>query len=694
MQNKLEERMETESVHMKETEGMLTTLTQRHSEDKIALLRRHEVEVYKVKEYLETQLEQLNGDTARMKAEHAKQLQVAESNRAEAVAVAQSQRADVRAVMADHDAHLANLKARQADELGKRQAQTMQFMHLQEEELERVRTHHQRQQRDFDMQGEREVSDLKQRQLLAKVGSYPPQPYEGLMRGPRPVQPDDAYKVPPLSQFSQTTQASQALPSQPTAVEPPLSLGLAPPAPPQLLHVAQPQQQQAVSHQAPLHPETSHALTHLQQLEAEAAQRRQTQDQEYQRLLTLHQEKREDYDRALDRLKHEHECRRDAERNNQMREDEIRQIKERTEQDFANRIQLQQMHEQERDLSDRLMTQERQMSVAMSQYEKEIARKEMEVQQVRIEMQKKENDLRLQDEALRHKDRVLQEKEHVMPQLQEKLRIKEAELSTLLSNYNLSRLEMARSIDNLKGELSAENRKAEQMRQHIADLNSKLSQKQDRLAALESDLHHEKKRSDEALRNAEALKPEIDHWRRTAETNTTTQHVLEDQIRMCQEVNDREIRMRDRTIMELRGESDELRAAVAHLTEMLTSSQKSVEDSHRKDLQNQSRFEDLQGQVRDAEAELRFTSQALETVSSRNQELERMHMQKVVDALDRKIFGEGETLPMHPSRAAASLLESKQFSDPFESASRVDQDRAYAPVIDTLAKYIKTTGLR
>ena len=334
------------------------------------------------------------------------------------------------------------------------------------------------------------------------------------------------------------------------------------------------------------------------------------------------------------------------------------------------------------------------MGAALAQYETDITRKEVEVQQVRTELYRKEHDLKLQGEVLRHKDMVLQEKEVVMPQLQEKLRVKEQELHTLLSNYNISRMEMARSIDTLKGELSSEGRKAEQMREHITDLHSKLTHKNDLLAALETDLHHEKKRSAEAVTSAEALKPEIDHWRRTAETNTSTQHVLEDQIRMCQEVNDREIRSRDRTIQDLRGESDELRHAVQHLTEMLANSQKMVEETQRKDLASQQRLGDMEAQFMDSNAELQYATQALETVSHRNQELEQLHMQKVVDALDKKLFVDPEaetTFPTHPSRTAMALLDSKQYRDPFHSFH--SEDKSYAPVIDSLTKFIKGGGM-
>ena len=385
-------------------------------------------------------------------------------------------------------------------------------------------------------------------------------------------------------------------------------------------------------------------------------------------------------------------------------EDEIRSIRERTEQDFANRLKLQQLHEQEQSLSHRLVAKERQMTTAMSQFEKQITHKEFEVQQIRNELGRQERDNHMKTEELRHKNCLLQERDFVLPQLQERLQVKERELHTLLSDYNVQRIEMARSVDDLRAELANEGRKGEQLRSHVAELSDKVNEKTTRLTALESDLANEKQRAAAAQRNAEQLKPEVEHWRRTAETNTTTQHILEDQIRVCQEVNDREIRMRDTTISELRSETDGLRMAVTHLTEQLASSQKAVESHQLRDLQQQQRELELKRQARTAEEELAFSGQALEALSVRNQELEKLHMDKVVSALERRLFSDGpddtDPLPTHPSRMS-TFQQYASVTSPMAAhgglstgagaaATPQEVERAYAPVVDSLAKFLQS----
>ena len=205
-QHQRQERLASQSIHGRETEGLVSNLSQRHSGDRIGLLRRHEMEVNKVKEYLETQLSQLNLETERLKAEQGQQLRSLQAAKDETVAKAKVAGSDIGRVTVDFEAHLSLLKSKHAEALSQRQAQTMNFMQLQEEELERVRALHLQQLAALDRHCDSEVSEVKQRQLVAEAG------FDGVQESLRRSRTDETYRVPPLSQFT-TSQAGLSHPS-------------------------------------------------------------------------------------------------------------------------------------------------------------------------------------------------------------------------------------------------------------------------------------------------------------------------------------------------------------------------------------------------------------------------------------------------------------------------------------------------
>eukprot|EP01064_Diplonema_japonicum_P011794 TRINITY_DN19247_c0_g1_i3.p1 TRINITY_DN19247_c0_g1~~TRINITY_DN19247_c0_g1_i3.p1 ORF type:complete len:473 (+),score=161.84 TRINITY_DN19247_c0_g1_i3:1059-2477(+) len=438
-----------------------------------------------------------------------------------------------------------------------------------------------------------------------------------------------------------------------------------------------------------------HTATRVQNLQNAAVTMRREQNQEMCTLREAQATKQREYETALLRLKQaQQDQANDAEtHNNQlnqktaMQEEEIRRIKERTEEEFQNRLKLQQMYAQEKDMMTKIAAQEKHVAVSMMQFENEISNKELEIQQIKNELNRKDQDYLIQSEELKHKDMMLTERNFVMPQLQEKLNLKERELSNLLSQYNMTKLEMTRSLEEAKATLYAEGQKARLMKEQIEDLSSKLSEKNAMLVALESDLQTEKARTAEAMNAAEALKPEVHHWRVATEANSNNQKMLEEHIRIVQETNEREIRVRDDTIGQLRVESDELREAVAHLTETLANTQKQVSESRQKELSQASKIDQLRGKVGDSEMELSFATKALETVSNRNQELEQLHMGKIVTALDDHIFrSDAQLKPQHPINAMSILDPALDSRPPTQQ-----EEQLFAPVVDSLAKYIRGT---
>ena len=168
-EHNLQERIEVSSVPRAQEDLDLESLQQRHNSERMQLLRRHEQEIGKVKEFLERQLEEQNAQTENLKLEHSVHLNKMQEARDVALRVCPPP--DRVRVQLDHDARMSTVQARQAEELGARQASSMQCMQLQEEELARVRALHRMQQNALQESADAEVQDMKSRHLQKANGN-------------------------------------------------------------------------------------------------------------------------------------------------------------------------------------------------------------------------------------------------------------------------------------------------------------------------------------------------------------------------------------------------------------------------------------------------------------------------------------------------------------------------------------------
>eukprot|EP01059_Diplonema_ambulator_P030847 TRINITY_DN5457_c0_g1_i1.p1 TRINITY_DN5457_c0_g1~~TRINITY_DN5457_c0_g1_i1.p1 ORF type:complete len:791 (+),score=324.00 TRINITY_DN5457_c0_g1_i1:68-2374(+) len=686
----------------------LSELLSSHASQQRAQMQQQEEQINRVREFLTRQLTDQKNQILKTKHLHDQQLYELNKENNEALtrchirAMPQNEKdEEIRRLTVNHSNMVMNLRAHQAKELSELEKQLIDFMQIQEEELDRVRKLHQQQMRLQQQAHEVELKEFQTR--MAKQGHdvHKLEADIQIMRQNAIARDEEYLKinqtvfaekgyrdVEQQRRYDQLASGTADLRSQVNE---------------NIRMLRQHIDSQAAAAQN-LITGSAQDLTRMQNLTATRVQHlqdnavsmRREQNDEMARMREAQATKQREYELALLKLRQAQmeqandvlTAKETIQKKAALQEEEIRRIKERTEEEFQSRLKLQQVYAQEKDLMTKLAAQERHMAVSMMQFENEITNKELEIQQIKNELCRRDQDYLIQSEELKHKDMLLTERDMVLPQLQEKLYQKERELSSMISEYHTTKLEMQRSLEEVKADLYAEGQKARIMKEQIEDLSNMLSEKNAKLTALQNDLENEKVKTYEAISAAEALKPEIHHWRMATEANSNTRKVLEEQMRVVQEVNQREIRLRDDTIGKLRQESDEMRQTIAHLTESLAQTQQQVKASQNKEVTQASRIEMLANKVRDAESELIFATQALEAVSNRNQELESLHMKKIVSALDDHIFKRDLELPQQPLHAMSVLDPSIDPRPPTQQ-----EEQMFAPVVDTLARYIKGTRI-
>eukprot|EP01060_Flectonema_neradi_P003868 TRINITY_DN1251_c9_g1_i1.p1 TRINITY_DN1251_c9_g1~~TRINITY_DN1251_c9_g1_i1.p1 ORF type:complete len:864 (+),score=222.91 TRINITY_DN1251_c9_g1_i1:247-2592(+) len=720
----------------------VNNMLHQHGTQQLDQLKRHEDEIHRVKQFLEQQMSLQHNEIESTKARHQHELQqVAAANQEDnrrclqANLANQNRENEIRKLETMHNERISNLKNKQGEEISRLQSQLMSFMTIQEEELNRVRQLHLQQQANQRQDQQRELDSLKQ--LLADKMNHQDQQIavaQNAVQRHQLAQSEELHRIgnglasqqKELSKYQQQSmnrddqisRFRQTMAADKNATEAEIKrLREAQATEFQNLHaktaneIKQLQQTQQASltetrdimnirdtEVANIQRQQAEQLQHFQN---DLAQRKRDNNNELRNLQVLQNAKNEELQRSLQQLMSrqqeqsmfQHSANEEFTKKTALQEQEIHRIREKTEEDFASRLRLQQMHTQEMEITGKLMSQEKQMSAVVSQFEREIASKEQEIQYIKEDLTKREIELKMRSEELKHRDQLLTERDRVtVPQLQEKLMTKERELCHIQAQYNTTKIDLAAVVQELRGNLATEYRKSQQMQDEITNLTSKLGERSSKCAALESDLTHEKARAQEATQQCEAMLPEINHWKKATEANSTTHSMLREQIRTCQEISDREVRSRDDTIITLRQETDELRIAVAHLSEELANTQRINKQAQAKELEQAQRLNELKNRVKESETELTFTNQALETLQNRNQELERLHMNSVVAALDARYFSDDKNRPQDPLPSVSlehSALERQQpFSPNSFQTPHTPSDTLYEPVVNSLAKYL------
>ncbi|KAJ9454085.1 hypothetical protein DIPPA_03442 [Diplonema papillatum] len=612
-QNRLSERAALQSGQFRPLPAVEPSVyAQRHTRDQFGLLQRQEQELTRVRGFLEQQLAKQNEELARLRVGHEQQLQSVERLHGELMErwqrdPSETKDDEIRRVRIDHAHQVACIKSRQASEMWQLQNHIMHLMQIQQEELERVQALHGQQIR---AQNEEQAAEL------SRIGVVP----EG--RGiSHPIAADPAMQHAFLTQEADNralqlhahNEVARMLAEQRTKEGAAVSLLT--------------EREQEI---ARLQHET---VEQMQKVQLESEELKRQQELEMKKLHTIQASKLHDYQSVLRRLG-QVEPATDARSKKALEEDEIRRIKERTEEEFAHRLRLQQLYS-------------------------DSAGRVTEPSPSRLQAPRS----------------------NLHPALQERLLNREREMADLVSRHSA-----ARHIESVPrpGPLE-ENRYTLQLKQQIDELTNALSQKNVALANLEADLQAERRSAAEVLGMAEAMKPEIAHWRQASETTASAQHRLQDQYRITQEFSEREVKGRDETISVLRSETEQLRLFAEKLKDALHAAQREMKACQARERETDTRFELMRARAESAECELGYSTQALDVLSSRNGELEKLHMHKVVGALEDRYFQpDGRNLPQHPAPTIAMIDHP---SNPYLEASV--QDPAYSPVIDSLAKYIK-----
>ena len=714
----------------------VNNLLHQHGTQQLDQLKRHEEEIHRVKQFLEQQMTVQNHEIESAKNRHIQELnQVLHANQEESKMFAQTnptaqgRETEIRRLETLHHSRVSNIKHKHSEEISRLQSQLMSFMSVQEEELNRVRQLHMHQQEHQRHDQQRELSTLKslmndrikqqderiavthnavqrhqllQSEEMNKIGAgFTAQQRELVkIQQQSVVRDDDLNRVKQVlnaDRNNMDVELRRLRDSQTNDFR--------------TLHQKTTDELKRFQEsQQATHNETRTAMNlrdvelsnkqlqhagQLQQFQQELGQRKRENAADIQNLQALQSAKNHELQLSLQQLMvrqqeqgFQHSTTRDdLTKKTALQEEEIRRIREKTEEEFASRLRLQQMHTQEMEITGKLMNQEKQMAAVVNQFEKEIANKELEIHYIKDDLIKRELELKVRSEELKQRDHLITERDRVtVPQLQEKLLTKERELCHIQAQYNTTKIDLAAVVQELRGNLAVEYKKSQQMQDEITNLTSRLGEKNSKCAALESDLSHEKAKAQEASQQCEAMLPEINHWKKATEANSTTHTMLREQMKTCQEISDREVRSRDDTIFSLRQETDELRIAVAHLSEQLANSQRVNKQAQTTELEQTQKLNELKNRVKESETELTFTNQALETLQNRNQELERLHMNSVVAALDARYFPDEQQQHQHP--LPSIVMETPVSQQPFTPRTPSAGDAIYEPVVNSLAKYL------
>eukprot|EP01063_Lacrimia_lanifica_P008344 TRINITY_DN15403_c0_g1_i1.p2 TRINITY_DN15403_c0_g1~~TRINITY_DN15403_c0_g1_i1.p2 ORF type:complete len:842 (+),score=346.94 TRINITY_DN15403_c0_g1_i1:65-2527(+) len=666
----------------------LDAIVKRQGDDRLALLRRYEGEVAQVKASLERQIGLQVHETERVKAQQQANVDamVAGHQREVDAMAAQplppaAKQTELHRLEDAHSKRVSVLQAQHAETLSAMQLQAMHFMRQQEEELSRLRDLHHQTLLQQKANHERELeAHVRVQQLSAAAFPPPPPPAPiGLPAPLPPAVPALPYPLPPPPMTDASTYVVPSVDfahgkdtpkkesawdpadaSRATLWNPPPTVETAPLAP-EVESLPAPQQLHA-------HGDMTHSARDLATTTSPPVTGRLTLASE---LPPLRAGPPPVPPLPIPALT-----------SPALREPSV-----------AAELLARELE----GLGGRAKAAEQDHQATLAQFETEISGKKLEINHIKGELQRK---------ALTGgggggaEDQIV-----LVGRLQDLLGKKERELDALVDDYRVAKLEMNRSMLELKSNLRVESLKADEIRQQLGDVTTTLMVNQERQLLLEKELEDERRRARDASRAAADLQPEVSRWRLNSEAaQHTTNLLLESQSRFAADLTEMEGKRRKESVGILKTENDELKGMVAFLTDRLNATQKSISLAETNSKHWRELVDDLAGKVRDAQEELGFSNQAIATLSSRNQELETLHMSHVVRALDHKYFGGDAAAVPLPQRPQPSVEPQRvcglSGSPPNRGASappellaaretaKTMQTGDYGAMVDTLARYL------